>query len=248
MRTLLQWSLALLLGMTLTSQLLALDLKNPPLNRIYDPGRFLDEDFTTDIAYRISYERDHRQFEVFVILFEEEPPQGAGILAKQAGESWSEGEYWCVVYQVGKDSEPDCLVGGDLMAQLPAEELERTVRGARNTALLVSTPQRRLEEIVNNLSDEFGFLQVRLKEAHEKSVEKWENEQAEKIKRKEALRALAAVLIVVFLGLAFLAFVLWKKHLRKLKPMMFPHTSPRRRLAAPFSGGGDVLVKYGKRH
>jgi hypothetical protein len=78
------------------------------------------------------------------------------------------------------------------MAQLPAEELERTVRGARNTALLVSTPQRRLEEIVNNLSDEFGFLQVRLKEAHEKSVEKWENEQAEKIKRKEALRALAS--------------------------------------------------------
>lgn len=241
---------ALLIGFMIlaSGSLLALDLKNPPANGIHDPGRFLDESFTTDIAYRIGYEKEHRQFEIFVILFEEEPSQGAGILAKQAGESWSTGEYWTVIYQVGKDAEPDCLVGGVLMNQLSPEALERTVRGARNTALLVSTPQRRLEEMVSNLSDEFGFVYIQLKEAHEKSVAEYDRQQAEKIDRKETLTALGAVLAVIFLALGFAGFLLWKKYLRKLKPMTFPVTSPRRRLAAPFGGGGDVLVKYGKKH
>ena len=231
----------------LTGPLLALDLKSPPLGGVYDPGRLLDEKFVGDIEYRIGYEREHRQFEIFVLLFEEEPVQGARILAKQAGESWSTGEYWTVIYQVGKDSEPDCLVGGVLMNQLPPDELERTVRGARNTALLVSTPQRRLEEMVSNLSDEFGFLYVRVKQMREIRVAEFDKKRTEETKKKETLRVIAIVLGVVILGLFFLGFVLWKKHLRKLKPMFFPLTSPRHRLAAPYSGGGDVLVKFGRR-
>lgn len=240
--------LVMLLLWASTSILVALDLKNPPQGGVYDPSGFLDQNFVRDIEYSISYERQHRQFEVFVIIFEEEPSQGAGILAKQAGESWSEGKYWTVIFQVGPDAEPDCVVGGDLMARLPEKVVDRTMRGARGTALLVSTPQNRLREMVRNLADSFGFLYIRANEAHEEAVKIQDRNYAFQQKRKGDLKALGVVLLVSFIGLLALMVFLWKKYFRKLKPIEFPHTSPRRRLAAPFSGGGDVLVKYGKRH
>lgn len=237
----------LLLG-ALAPVLAALDLRTPPQGGVSDPGQLLDPKFVRDIEYRIGYEKKHKQFEVFVILFEEEPVQGAPILAKQAGESWSQGKYWTVIYQVGASGEPDCLVGGDLMARLPADLVDRTMRGARGTALLVSTPQQRLQEMVNNLADSFGFLYIQANQAHEKAVEEFDRKTAAVEKRKGDLKALGAVLAVLLLGLVALAFYLWRKYFRKLKPMEFPYTSPRRRLSAPFSGGGDVLVKYGRRH
>jgi hypothetical protein len=238
----------LILLILLAGPLAALDLKSPPSGGIYDPGGVLNQEFTGLIKHRIEYEKSHRQFELFVILFDEEPSQGARILAKQAGESWSDGEYWSVIYQVGPKGEPDCLVGGAIMATLPEALRDVTVRGARNTALLVRTPQNRLEEMVNNLADGFGFLYVRAKQRHDEESKAAEEAYLARKKRKESLIALGSVLAVIFLGLAVLAFVLWKKHLRKFKPMEFPVTSSRRRLAAPCSGGGDVLVKYGKRH
>lgn len=240
--------LPLLMLLILAGPLAALDLKSPPPGGIYDPGGFLNQEFTGLIKNRIEYEKSHRQFELFLIIYDVEPSQGARILAKQAGESWSVGEYWGVIYQVGTEGEPDCLVGGTIMATLPEALQDVTLRGARNTALLVRTPQNRLEEMVNNLADGFGFLYLRAKQRHDEDVKKAEAVYLAKKQRKESLIALGSVLAVIFLGLAALAFVLWKKHLRKLKPMEFPVTSPRRRLAAPSSGGGDVLVKYGKRH
>lgn len=236
--------LVLLVGNTLFA---APDLKNAPADSIYDPGQMLDSDFRIDISNRIDYERTHRQFEVFILLFEEEPSQGARILAKQAGESWAQGEYWSVIYQVGKDAEPNCLVGGDHMAQLNSELVERRLRGSLNTALLVSTPQNRLEELVTNLTDSFGFLRIQAEEKYKEAVEDYDKKRVASKKRKEKFRALGVIAAVVLLGLAFVGYKFWRKHLRKRKPMLFPPTSPRRRLAAPYSGGGDVLVSYGRR-
>lgn len=230
------------------SSLFGLSLKVRPSGGIYDPGQLLDSEFVQDIEYRIRYEAEHRHFEIFVIIFDEEPSQGARILARQAGESWSQGEYWGVVYQVGADAEPDCIVGGALVSQLPAETVEKSVRGARNTALLVRTPQQRLEEMVSNLSDNFGFLYIQASQGHDAAVKAFDAKREAERKRKETLRAWAIFSVIALIGLSVVGFLVWKKHLRKLKPMEFPLTSPRRRLAAPFSGGGDVLVKFGKKH
>ncbi len=224
-----------------------LDLKNPSEGGIYDPGQFLDKDFAIGIEQRISYEREHRQFEIFVLLFEDEPSQGADILAKQAGESWSIGEYWAVIYQVGRDSEPDCLVGGALIAQLPSSLVESNLRGARNTALLVTTPQNRLKSLVTNLTDAFGFLRIQANESYEAAVKARDKRQAVQKFRKEKLRAIIAVSSVALIGLGIMAFGLWRKLSRKVMIMEFPRTSPRRRLSGPATGGGDVLVKYGRK-
>lgn len=225
----------------------ALDLKTPPPNGIHDPGGFLDEEFSSSIADRIAYEKTYRGFEVFVILFEKEPSQGASILARQAGESWSTGEYWAAIYQVGKEAEPDCLVGGSNMNALPDDLVERTNRGARNTALLVNTPQNRLEELVHTLSDAFGFLRVKATEMRESQVKEFDEKMARLKERRERRRVFIVLAAVLLLALGTLFTTLWKKRLRKLRPMTFPLTSPRRRLAAPFSGGGDVLVGYGRK-
>lgn len=226
------------------------DLKSPPEGGIYDPGGFLNAKFTNNIKYRINYERTHRQFELFVILFEEEPSQGAEILAKQAGQSWSEGEYWAVIYQVGAEARPEALAGGAVMAQIDGfdpELVERNIRGARSTALMVTTPQSRLEEFVNNLTDGFGLVRIQAYELHEAAVKNFDEKRAASKKRKETIRVIAVIAVVVLLALAALAFFLWRTHFRKRKTMEFPRTSPRHRLAAPFSGGGDVLVSYGRK-
>ncbi|MGJ8725905.1 MAG: hypothetical protein ACSHYB_15225 [Roseibacillus sp.] len=240
--------LGLLFVWFLVASSAALDLKTPPPNGIYDPSNFLGEDFIQDVAYQISYEEQHRQFEIFLIIFEEEPSQGASILAKQAGESWSKGEWWAVIYQVGAEGEPDCLAGGKLVKQLPADTIDRTVKAARNTALLVRAPKRRLEEMVTNLADGFGFLYVKAKQNYETAVEEFDKRQEAKRKKKETRMVYLSLALVFLLALAAVGFSFWKKHLRKMKPMEFPQTSPRRRLAAPFSGGGDVLVNYGRKH
>ena len=240
--------LGLLLVWFSVTSLAALDLTNPPTDGVYDPGDVLNERFRQDVASEISNEKKQRQFEMFLIIFEEEPSQGARILAKQAGESWSQGEWWGVIYQVGAEGEPDCLVGGKLVSQLPPEIVDQRVRAARNTALLVATPQRRLEEMVTNLADGFGFLYIKAKQDYQDAVKDFDQKHEAHRKKKETRTALLSVAGVIFLALVALAFLFWQKHLRKIKPMEFPHTSPRRRLAAPFSGGGDVLVNYGRKH
>ena len=229
------------------SSLQALNLASPPPENIFDPNTLLEESFRQDIANKISFEKKQRQFEIFLIIFGEEPSQGSRILAKQAGESWSQGEWWAVVYQVGAEGEPDCLVGGKMMKQLPPAVVEQRVKAARDTALLVKTPQRRLEELVNNLADGFGFLYVQAKQNYEAVVKDFDKRHEANRKKKETRRALLSVAGVIFLALVALAVAFWHKHFRKIKPMEFPNTSPRRRLAAPFSGGGDVLVNYGRK-
>ncbi len=231
----------------LGSSLSAFDLKNPPLDGIYDPYKYLDTNFRTRIAHTINYERTHREFEIFLLLFDEEPSQGAEVLAKQAGENWSKGKYWTVVYQVGKDAEPNCVVGGDYMSRLPAGISNRTVRGARGTALLVATPLNRLQELINNLADEFGFLKLQAKQNYEKAVAEFDAKHRAEQRRKGTVKVIAGTALLTLLALATGAFFFWKKYLRKLKPLEFPLTSPRRRLSAPFSGGGDVLVSYGRK-
>ena len=225
----------------------ALNLKEAPESGIFDEAQFLDERFISDIGYRINYERTHREFEVFVIVFDEEPTQGAKILAKQAGESWSKGEYWAVIYQVGANGEPECLAGGAKISQLPTELVEYNLRGARSTAMMVDTPQSRLQEMVNNLTDAFGLLRVQANEKYEAAVKEHYRIYEAKKRRKEGLKFAAIFGAIGLIVFAFIAFQIWKKYFRNRQPLLFPETSPRRRLDGPFAGGGDVLVKYGRR-
>ena len=231
-----------------SAPLFALDLKTPPPGGLYDPGSFLDEKFSAAIKFRLEHEFTHRQFEVFVLLFEKEPSQGAEILARQAGESWSQGEYWSVIYQVGQAGEPNCLAGGRKMAVLDQNVVDRRLRGVRGTAMMVGGPQNRLEAMVSDLTSALGLLRVQADEAYKAAVQSNTDAWVARKLKREKLYAAAAVLGVVLLGLAFVGYIVWKKRFRKLKPMEFPLTSPRHRLAGPFSAGGDVLVKYGRKH
>lgn len=223
-----------------------LDYTLPPHDGIEDRGEFLSREYRQTIKDRIAYERRNRNFEIFVIIFEEPPEEEAKKVARLAGEGWSTSQFWAVVYQVGKEGSPACLVGGGKMEQISPEVVEHTLRGARGAAMLVEAKQGRVEEMVSNLGDGFGFLYEKADQRFQKALKERAQKMAAEERRKKSWKIVLLSLFVIFLALGALAFYLWSNYLRKMKPVEFPVTSPRRRLAAPSSGGGDVLVKYRK--
>ena len=226
------------------STLLGVDLKNPPSDNIYDPAGLLDDNFYSAIKRRIVHEKRNRQFEIFLILYDEEPTQGDAVLARQAGESWAEGEYWTVIYQVRADGEIGCVAGGAKMNQLSENVIARNIRGALGASSLVETHQGQIEALVTNLADGFSYVYVIANENFNKAVEGAKQDHARREQRKKKIKLVLAALTVLIFGLVGVGYALWRKYFRKMKPVMLPLTTPRKRLAAPYSGGGDVLLKY----
>lgn len=246
MKTFLTTLSALLLIVGSSQRGVALDLSSPPAGGIYDPAGVLNEEFEQVIRQRLSYEESFRQFEIFLLLLPDEPSQPIEQLAAEAGRSWSHGEFWSVIYQVGPDGDPDCVVGGNLMKQLPDKTVKQALLNARNTALMTSTPQNRLEDFANRIAEEFGFLnQLAQKNFNEAAAENQEFLR-QKEKQKDLAKVAAIILSLMALALLVLAIWLWKKAGQKFLPQTFPLTDARKRLGGPATGGGDVLVKFGK--
>lgn len=239
----LQMGIVFLLGGVAFAEL---DYTLPPHDGIYDRKEFLSRDYRQTIKDRIAYERRNRGFEIFVIILDEPPEKEIEEVARLAGEGWSTTQYWAVVYQVGKEGAPSCLVGGGKMDQIDPDVVERTLRGARGAAMLVDARQGRVEEMVSNLGDGFGFLYEQADQSFQKALKAAEIRRESREKKKKTRTIVGLSLFVILLILAALAFHLWTNYLQKMKPVEFPVTSPRRRFAAPSSGGGDVLVKYSK--
>lgn len=235
--------LALLLGGVSFGEL---DYTLAPHDGIYDRKEFLSRDYRQTIKDRIAYERRNRGFEIFVIILDEPPEKDIEEVARLAGEGWSTTQYWAVVYQVGKEGSPGCLAGGGKMEQISPDIVKRTLRGARGSAMLVEAKQGRVEELVSNLGDGFGFLYEQADQSFQKALKREELRRADERKRDKGRKVVALSLFVILLILGALGLHLWTNYLRKMKPLEFPRTSPRRRFAAPSSGGGDVLVKYRK--
>lgn len=224
----------------------ALDLAKPPAGGIYDPGNFLDEEFEKVIRQRITYEKNFRQFEIFLVLLEESPEQPVEKLAKQLGQEWATGEFWSVIYQVGPTSEPNSVVGGNLLKALREDTVEKALLNSRNVALMTTTPQNRLEDLVNRTAEEFGFLNQLAQKNVDDAAAANLLQLKQRAKQEDLARVAAATLSLVALVLLGLAIWFWKKVVQKMQPKTFPLTEPRKRLGGSSSGGGDVLVKYGK--
>lgn len=240
-----QW-LALLLVALSVQTVSALDLTSPPPDGIYDPARVLDADFEQAIRQRIAYEKNFLQFEIFLVLLPEAPSQPMEDLATEVGEAWATGEFWAVIYQIGPTGDPDGVVGGDLMKQVQARSLQEALTASRNIALMVPTPQNRLEEFVNHLAQEFSFLNQLAQKNFDKAAAAFQEKEKQRQRQKDLARVAAMALSVVAILLLILSAWLWKKVGQKLLPQTFLITEPRTRLGGPASGGGNVLVKYRK--
>jgi hypothetical protein len=221
----------------------ALDFERPPRDGIYDPRFLLDENFRQMIRQRITYEKTTRELELFVVLFPQALTQPIEPLISKVGAAWAKGEYWCVVYQVGQ-GEPECVVGGRIMNELPDEAVSRTIRNARNAALMVTTPQNRLEEIVNNLADGFGLLYKMGKQNFDQATDEARARFKEDQRKRDLLKFGLGLVFVLLILAIVVGYFLWNRVLRRFLPQGFPLTSPRKRLGGAVSGGGDVLVKF----
>ena len=97
---------------------------------------------------------------------------------------------------------------------------------------------------MTNLADGFAYVYEIADQNLQKAVTEANLVRAARAERKEGLKVMFALLAVLLIGVVGVGYALWRKYFRKMKPVMFPVTIPRKRLAAPYSGGGDVLLKY----
>ncbi|MDP0492103.1 MAG: hypothetical protein Q7Q71_13725 [Verrucomicrobiota bacterium JB023] len=222
-----------------------LDTSSPPDDGIWDPERFLDEDYRHDIAARIDNEKVTKDFELFVVLFPHEPMAGSEVVAREAGANWATSGYWAVIYQVGAEGMPECAIGGELI-ELLRPDAELVIRNAKTMAWLVGTRQERLDEMVNEVATGLGFLKSR---AELLAIQAGVEARKEREARKEArTRALVYLIVFSFLGLLALLglIILFKRWREGAGPLEFPRSVPRKRLLGPHSGGGNVQVSFGE--
>ncbi|MEM9081395.1 MAG: hypothetical protein AAGC74_11960, partial [Verrucomicrobiota bacterium] len=88
------------------------------------------------------------------------------------------------------------------------------------------------------------FLRIAAVKASESAIKTRMAEEAEKkaLRKKRMVQlGLTGLVFLLVVGVGMRFFL---RHRRATKPVLFPETSARRRLAAPYSGGGNVQVSY----
>lgn len=223
-----------------------LELEEVPQDRIYDPGEMLTEDYRESIARRIKHEFINAHLEVFVLLFPEEPQESASAVSQAFGNQWAKTAYWAVIYQVGFEGEPMSVAGGALMKRLNSQVIENGINAASSAGQMVDGRQSRLEEYVNALTNQFGYLKVVAMKAQNKAYEEYRKNLIEKSRKRKRMLLMGALGALGFLAAGVLALAYQKRGQRKSKKSVtFPDFEPRVRLAGPHTGGSSVLVHFG---
>lgn len=223
-----------------------LELQEAPSDHIYDPNGILDEDFRASISKRIKHELLNENLEVFLVLFGEEPREGARAIAKTAAQNWAQSNYWAVVFQVGFDGSPSTATGGKMMSRLNPKAVESGVQAAETAGGMVEGRQSRLEEYVNTLTNQFGYLRVVAGKVEAKAYREQREKIAAKNRGRKRMLLLSGLGALGLLAIGILSFVYQKRSKKRAKKTVtFPDFEPRMRLAGPHTGGSSVVVHFG---
>lgn len=223
-----------------------LELEVAPGDHIYDPSGLLDQDFRSSISRRIKHELNNENLEVYLVLFEEEPREGARALAKAAAQNWVRTNYWAVVYQVGFDGEPEAATGGAMMDRLRMQAIEGSLEAAAAAGAMVDGRQGRLEEYVNTLTNQFGYLRVVAKKVETEVYQKHREKAVARAAARKRSILLAGLGALALLAIGIIAFAYQRRSKkREKKSVTFPEFETQMRLAGPHTGGSSVLVRFG---
>ncbi len=223
-----------------------IDLKAPPSDFVYDPSRILSFNERSEVSNILEFERRQRKFEIYYLIFNEEPEGGAELCAEKVGESWTEGDYWGVFYQIGARGQQDAVFGGDFIenGEISATRIKNLKDSAVSLASKEQKPAERVLKLIELIANPFGKIRVEHYDAYQNQLAKKRAVvQQKEEKKRSGLRSLIFLGIVALLLFLAGLFLFWKFRSR-FETVIFPKTRPQTRLAAPYSGGGDANVTY----
>ena len=229
-----------------------------PPDGIYDVKGWLEGPSRVEMVRNILGARETGRAAVFVVILENRPDQ-VDEVAGRWGEKWGKGGLWGMVLHVpGEPGFPRYY--GELSRE-PAwgKEVKRAFDESLAGALaevsakadLLTEERQRVEMAARVMAEGLGYLGVvmaRNDHRHAQARGKPANESPPmEEEQRESSWWWQMVLPFFFLLVVILVFLVFRESGEEPPDdFLFPETEPRKRFRAPWAGGGNVLVEFGR--
>ena len=252
--------LILTLGASASEDALVLGNVPPaPEEGIYDPDQWLTSDARNEMVLNIEIAKNKWQVEIFVVILPSRPEMAGATLAEKITDEWAKGKFWGMVLHIIGDSEAPMFFAGrkDSFGWNEDREkdflssLDRYMEDVKSRAMRENDQRLQVQTGMRELSEELGYMglvMARINKRYENARGANLKSHREEATNRQFYKRLAMVLVpLVLLVSAMLIYLIVKKLRSSKSNYFFPETSFRRRFLAPWSGGGDVVVKFGSR-
>jgi len=228
-----------------------------PADGIYDQEGWLEGESRAEMVRRILGAREKGEVSVFVVILPERSEE-VDQLAARWGREWGEGGLWgMVLHATGEDGFPRYY---SELSQLPGwseeqkrefeKSLQKALEKVSANARLVGKERQRVEAGTREMANELGYLGLLMAridlhnaQARGDRVEKAGGNPREK--ETSLWWQIGVPVLIVVVGLLF--YLIFKTGEEEPgEGILFPETKPQKRFRAPWSGGGNVLVKFGR--
>ena len=217
---------------------------------VYDPSGWLGSEKRAGLEENFRQTFEKWELKVFVVILPEKPAQEVEVFCRELGQKWGGENSWGMLLHVIGDSEsPWCAAErGESLRWVEEGEFSKALEGAVNRARLESAPELRVMVGVRELTDDLGFLRIvsnrRARIPGQSATQDAPSDSLENSKKwfQTPVWWIAIPLSLLLIALAMMG--LKSKKERKFQGFHFPQTAPRRRFGGPWSGGGNVLVRF----
>ena len=217
---------------------------------VYDPSRWLLAERKAELEELLAKAQEQWEVRLYAVVLPENPPIGAEAYARKLGRIWGGDGVWGVIVHVpGAEGSPWCVAErGSQVKWSTKENFESAVTQAMERARREPVERLRLQVACRELTDELGFLGVsaqrmekRMDGARAKAVDR----AIGKYQKKRWVRRLIILGIPLFLLMLVVAVVLLRRRWSKRgKTFLFPETVQRKRFQGPWTGGGNVMLRF----
>ena len=223
-------------------------LPNPPVGHVLDRSGWLSGPDTNELETELSRLRKEHLIDVIVVAWDRSLPVDHDLdaFARRLGQSWAREDLWAVVLQMPDTvNRPAIAYEGAAIDSLRKEPVEAAIETAVDRGMKEWTEPARLSGVALNLAEELVYL--RLRRQHEQNTIKKAQTKALAIakQRKENLmiRVTGGIMATILLiGTVLAARLIIRR--RRPAQLTFPETRWRRRLAAPWCGGSDLVTTF----
>ena len=206
---------------------------------------FLDPKILNEISepLRVLYEKEG--IDVIVVVLNDigtSPPEH---VAGRFADAWCNSMFHCVVLHVpGRNDGPWIIPGGRVIKQRKLEDIKKFVTDAKRRVSSESSEAGKVKASATEATDMLRFWmgdEINRSEMIQRQGELFrKNHEQRKRDQKLAIITIAACVIPLIFGAAYLMIVL-----RNRAPRIFPDSTTHPRLGAPHAGGTHAVVDLG---
>lgn len=221
-----------------------------PPKGVYDPVNWLEGEKRMELEKNFAEGVTQSGVKIYVVVLPQLPGSGAESFARRVGRKWGGKETWGVLLHViGEEESPWCVAEkGENLRWAKPEEIERAIQEAMSRAFREPDQDVRVMVGARELADELGFLEVvsdrRDDVLGEKANPVEEGGKESDEGRQLFLRRVMMITLPLLLASLVLVMIVRSSRGGGESGYLFPETAPRRRFSGPWSGGGNVLVRF----